>query len=401
MTMSAPLATDIVVDARLADIETDPYPLYAWMRRERPIAWVPETERLWLTTWDLCAEAGAADHIFGPTSGVHELVYGLPNVMAMSGDEHRQARASLDARFRPRAVRGYAETLIRPTAVRYIEAVRGRGRADLTGEVLELISSRAVGDVLGLDDVSDRTLLRWFHGLAAYLDDLGRGDPAIGEHAAVVKAELRDYLAGRIDELSTQPDGSTLDHMIHHGLPGGQARSVDEIVGTVGTMIVGGFQEPAHGAANALLGLLGRPEQAAAVAADPAGLSAAVVHEGLRWIPPFNMTEKLTTAEVLLGGTLIPAGTEVAMVIGSANRDEARFDHPDVYDLERERTNNFAFGFGAHFCIGHSVARRVAEVAVEELFARLPGLRLDPDHEPVVHGWMVRAAKTLPVVWDA
>lgn len=397
---AAPLATDTVVDARLADLEHDPYPLYAWMRSEQPIAWVPETERLWITTWDLCAQAGAADEIFGPTAGVHELVYGLPNVMAMSGEQHRQARAPLDARFRPRAVNEYVETLVRPTAVRYIEAIRERGSAELTGDVLEHISSRVVGDVLGFDDVSDQTLLRWFHGLAAYLVDLGRGDPGIAEQAAVVKAELREYLAARIDELRADPDGNTIGQMAHHGMPAGQTRSVDDLIGTVGTMIVGGFQEPAHGAANTMLGLLGRPEQAAAVAADPARFSSPAVQEGLRWISPFNMTEKLTTADIVIGGRLIPAGTEIALVIGSANRDETRFDDPDRFDLRRQRLNNFAFGFGPHFCVGHYVARQVAGVSVEELVRRLPGLRLDPDREPVVHGWFVRAAKTLPVVWD-
>jgi cytochrome P450 len=113
------------------------------------------------------------------------------------------------------------------------------------------------------------------------------------------------------------------------------------------------------------------------------------------------MTEKLTAADVVIGGMLIPAGTEIALVIGSAHRDETHFDDPDTFDLHRPRANNFAFGFGAHFCVGHYVARQVAQISVEELFLRLPGLRLDPDREPVVHGWMVRAAKTLPVVWDA
>jgi cytochrome P450 len=401
MPTSPPLATDTVVDARLADIEADPYPLYAWMRREQPVAWVPETGRLWITTWDLCAEAGAADEIFGPTTEVHALVYGLPNVMAMSGEEHRQARAPLDARFRPRAVNDYVDSLLRPPAVRYIEAVKERGSADLTGDVLERISARAVGDVLGLVDVPDDTLLRWFHGLAAYLVDLGRADPAIAEHADAIKAELREYLAGRIDDLRTHSDGSTIAHMVHHGMPDGQVRSVDEIIGTVGTMIVGGFQEPAHCAANTLLGLLGRPEQAAAVAADPEGWSSAAVQEGLRWISPFNMTEKLTTADVVIGGKLIPAGTEIALVIGSANRDERRFDDPDTFDMKRPRLNTFAFGFGAHFCVGHYVARQVARLSVEEAFRRLPGLRLHPERQPVVHGWFVRAAKSLPVVWDA
>lgn len=401
MSTRYPVATESIVDARLAEIETDPYPLYAWMRREQPIAWVPETERLWVTTWDLCSEAGAADDVFGPTRDVHELVYGLPNVMAMTGEEHRAARAPLDARFRPRAVNEYVETLLRPTAARYIEAIRERGSAELSGEVLELISSRAVGDVLGLDDVSDETLLHWFHGLGAYLVDLGRGDPSIAEHAAVIKAALRDYLTQRRRELEREPDGSTIDHMLHHGMPEGQSRPIDEIIGTVGTMIVGGFQEPAHAAANTVLGLLGRPEHAAVVAADPRGSSPAAVQESLRWIPPFSMTEKLTTADVVLGGYLIPAGTEVALVVGSANRDETHFDDPDTFDLGRSRANSMAFGFGKHFCVGHYVARQVAQVSVEELFSRLPGLRPDPDREPVVHGWAVRGAKTLPVVWDA
>jgi cytochrome P450 len=166
-------------------------------------------------------------------------------------------------------------------------------------------------------------------------------------------------------------------------------------------MIVGGFQEPAHGAANALLGLLGRPEQAARVAAAPGEWAARAVQEGLRWIAPFNMTEKLTTADVALGGTLIPAGTEIALVLGSANRDETRFEDPDTYDLDRPRKSHASFGYGMHFCVGHFIARQLGQVALEEMLARLPNLRLDPEQEPVVHGWAVRAAKRLPVVWDA
>jgi cytochrome P450 len=136
------------------------------------------------------------------------------------------------------------------------------------------------------------------------------------------------------------------------------------------------------------------------VVADPERWSGLAVQEGLRWISPFNMTEKLTTADTVIGGKLIPAGTEIALVIGSANRDETRFADPESFDLHRQRLNNHAFGFGAHFCVGHYVARQVARVSVEELFRHLPGLRLDPDSEPVVHGWFVRAAKTLPVIWD-
>lgn len=397
---SPPLATEVVVNARLTDIELDPYPLYAWMRRECPVAWVPETERLWVTTWDLCRKAGENDTVFGPTKEVFELVYGRPNVMSLTGEAHREARAPLDARFRPRAVTGYVDSVLRRTAVRYIDAIRERGSAEINGELLEPISLRAVGEVLGFSDVDDATLARWFRALGEYLVDHGR-TPEISAAGEAVKDEVRAHLATRIEDFRRRPDDSALSLMFTHGMPDGQLRSIDELIGTVALTIVGGFQEPAHGTASALLGLLGRPDQAAAVASDPASLSAKVIHEGLRWIAPFNMTEKLTTEDVELGGTLIPAGTEIALCLGSANRDETVFEDPDVYDLHRPRHTHVSFGYGVHLCVGHYVSRQLGKVCIEELFARLPGLRVDPDREPVVHGWAVRAAKSLSVLWDA
>jgi cytochrome P450 len=94
--------------------------------------------------------------------------------------------------------------------------------------------------------------------------------------------------------------------------------------------------------------------------ADPAALSAEAIKEGLRWIAPFGMTEKLTTEDVFLGGLLIPAGTEIALVLGSANRDEARFEEPDRFDIARSNKTHASFGYGAHFCVGNYVARSLA-----------------------------------------
>jgi aromatic O-demethylase, cytochrome P450 subunit len=400
MSFSTPLATDLVVDVPLAEIEVDPYPLYARMRRERPIAWVPDTERLWITTWDLCTEAGANDAVFGPTKEAFYLVYGHPNVMSMTGDEHLESRAPLDARFRPRAVMEYVDAILRETAVRYIEEVRERGSADLNSEVLEPIAMRSIGDVIGFTDVGNETLARWLHALGAYLVDLGR-QSEITDSGERVKEEIREYLAGRLKDFEGQPGDSTLAMMFTHGMPEGQLRPIDEVIGNTGLMVVGGFQEPAHGTSSAVYGLLGRPQQAAAVAADPTALSMQAMQEGLRWIAPFGMTEKLTTEDIELGGVMIPAGTEIALCMGSANRDEKVFENPDIYDLGRERRAHVSFGFGVHLCVGHYVARQLGKVCIEEVFSRLPNLRLDPDREPFVHGWAVRAAKRLPVVWDA
>lgn len=144
------------------------------MRLELPIAYVPQAGRVLVTTWALCNEAGSDDEVFGPTQHPFNTVYGDPNVMSLTGPAHRNLRNSLNAPFRPRAVNAYRESALRATATRNIDAIRHRGAAEVCGELLEPISQRAVGDVLGFTDVDDDTNGRWFRGYAAYLVDFGR-----------------------------------------------------------------------------------------------------------------------------------------------------------------------------------------------------------------------------------
>jgi cytochrome P450 len=401
VTQTDPVETafDIVADLPLQSLEDDPYQFYGWMRDATPVVFVPETGRVLVTTWELCREAGVNDRVFGPTKQAHETVYGCPNVMSMTGDEHRTLRNAANAPVRPKAVKRYYESGIRKTALHYIESIRANGSADATVEIFEPISQRVVGDVLGFSDVDDATLGRWFHTYADYLVDYGR-DQQVAERIKDVKAEVWRYLEGRMPEIAEHRGDSGLHHLVHDGMPPGEVRSIADIAPTVGVLIVGGFQEPAHLISNTLLGLLGQPDQARRVASDPAALARPAVEEGLRWLPPFGFTEKLTTEDVVLGGVPIPAHTEIALVIGSANRDPDRFVDPDVFDLDRPDQGNVSFGFGSHFCIGHNLARAIGEVVLEELFRMLPNLRLNPDRAPVVHGWLTRGAKSLPVVWD-
>ncbi|MFY9919084.1 MAG: hypothetical protein WAL26_11865, partial [Mycobacterium sp.] len=263
-------AFDIVADLPLKALEDDPYQFYGWMRAEAPIVYVPETGRVLVTTWDLCKEAGANDTVFGPTKEAHETVYGCPNVMSMTGDGHRALRNAARVPVQPKAVKEIYENGIRKTVVRYIDSIRRRGAADATLEIFEPISQRVIGDVLGFTDVDDATLSRWY--------------PPPHEH----------------------PGRSGLDHLLRHGMPPGELRSIADIAPTVGVLIVGGFQEPAHLISNTLLGLFGRPDQAQRVASDPATWARPAVEEGLRWLPPFGFTEKLTTEAVTLGGRSHP-----------------------------------------------------------------------------------------------
>lgn len=391
-------AMDISADLSLVELERDPYRFYARLREEAPIVWVPETERLWLTTWEHCKAAGVNERVFGPSQEIHEFVYGRGNILMLAGDEHRTVRASANAAVRPKQV-NICRPHIEATASQYIDKIHAQGAADATLDLFEPIIQRVVGDLVGFIDLDDVTLTRWHHTLAAYLVDYGR-DARLAERTRAVHGEIRAYLERRLPELAVQPDQTALSHLLHDGMPEGQLRAVGDIEPTLRVLIVGGFQEPAHLVSSALYGLLTHPEQLELVLSDVETWARPAIEEALRWLPPFGMTEKLTTEDVSLGGLLIPAGTEIAMVIGSANRDPQRFERPDDFDIARPNQDNVSFGFGGHFCIGHNVARTAGELLLSQVLRRFRNLRLDSDRRPVIEGWQARAPKSLPIRWD-
>jgi len=314
---------------------------------------------------------------------------------------HTWLRGGVDPPLRPRAVQGYIEELARPVARGYVEELRPAGSGDATVDLLERISVRVIGDVLGLKDVDDRTLQRWFHGLNAGMTNVS-GDPGVRAQSDAVQAELDAYMAEAVERLTANPDDSGLSHMVHSGLDeGAPPRTFDDLIGTIRVIILGGFQEPGHGAAASLLGVLLDDEQKAMVLTEPDKAIPAAVHEGLRWIAPFGLHERQARVDIELHGETIPAGAEVALSCASANRDERRYEDGERFDITRPRQTHASFGYGAHFCSGHFISRRLEQIILEETFAGLPGLRLDPDREPMVFGFAVRGVKHLPVVWDA
>ena len=141
-------------------------------------------------------------------------------------------------------------------------------------------------------------------------------------------------------------------------------------------IIMGGFGTTVNLIGNGTLALLTHPEELARLRADPSLLPAAV-EELLRFTNPLNhATDRFTTQDMTVGGVAIPAGEWVFMAISSANRDPDRFPDPDRLDLSRDTSGHLAFGHGIHYCLGASLARVEAEVALGALLARFPGLSL-------------------------
>lgn len=393
MTSTAPTVDDV----SLEQLEDDPYPFYARLRREAPVAYLPLLDQWLIARWEDCEAVAAQEDKLGAMSRRSHDYFG-PSILTAEGDVHRWLRSGVDAPLRPGAVQGYIEERTRPVATAYIERLRSDGGCDATQDLLELISVRVIGDVLGLEDVDDDTLQRWFHALSAGLTDFDRSDDVAAE-AVAARDELDAYMRVAIDRVTATPNDGGLSHMVHTGIVDGVTRTYDDLISTIRVIILGGLQEPGHGAAASLLGLLEDPAQWQAAQADTVPAVSRAVHEGLRWISPFGLVARTAREDIDVADVTIPAGSELVFVVASANRDEARYEDPDRFDFARPRQKHAAFGYGAHFCSGHFIARRLEQIALEEVVRLLPGLRLDPDRAPVIHGFSVRGVVELPVVW--
>ena len=147
-----------------------------------------------------------------------------------------------------------------------------------------------------------------------------------------------------------------------------------------------------------MFGLLSNPDQLAALRDDRA-LMAQAIEEGIRWDPPLTSIGRTCTRDTVVEGVLIPAGSPVQVCMAAANRDPARWDRPDEFDILREPKQHMAFAFGPHMCLGMHLARMETAVAINAVLD-LPGLRLDPAAEDVhVSGLAFRAPAALPVVF--
>ncbi|MBI1377869.1 MAG: cytochrome P450 [Frankiales bacterium] len=383
------------------DLEADPYPVYARLRAEEPVEWVPAVN-LWLVTRAADVETVTTKpDLFSAqvTDSPLDRSFGGPTILTVDGEAHLDLRRSLDTKYRPRTVATYIDDLVAPIAQRFLDrllASPGR-RAELVAEYFEPISVLSLGAVLGLGHLSEATLQQWFHGLAMGAINF-ENDPekqrVNDETAALIDAELRPLMT----RLAHDPDDSTIASMLTSGCPVGRPRAVDAVLPSLKVIILGGMQEPGHGAASTLAALLADPEQLAWVREDPERWDDAV-HEGLRWVAPIGTQTRQATHDVELAGTVIPAGAAVAGVVASACRDERVFADPDRFDVRRTREPNAAFGYGPHFCAGHAFARGQERIALRMLVDALPELRLDPSHDVVFRGWEFRAPTALHVTW--
>lgn len=396
--ISAAMPPGPTAQITVAELEADPYPAYRRLRAEQPVAWVPEVDLWFVTRWDDVTRVAQDQATFTAAVDGSPLERTLGrNVLTIDGEQHRRMRASLGPALRSASIHRYAPAIVTPIVERLFAPIAARGSADLTVELFEPVSVLSLGAVLGLGELDADTLRRWFAGLATGGANF-EGDPDKQALADATSREIDETVDPILDRLQRSPDESVLSHMLHVDLRGGPPTRA-ETLSNLKLILLGGMQEPGHGAANSMFAALSHADAREQLLADP-GLSEHAIEEGLRWLSPVGTSTRQVTESVEVAGVTLPAGARVAAVHASANRDERRWSDPDRFDLNRREGGHRSFGFGAHFCAGNLLARYEMRIPFRTVFERCPGLRLDPEQPVAVDGWEFRGVKRLPVLWD-
>lgn len=382
----------------IEDLDRDPFPIYERLRAEHPVAYVPAANVWFVTRWDDVQTVTKSPDLFTADSDASPVdkAFGRPNILSAEGDTHSALRGGLEPHYRPKKVAEYIEALVTPIAEDYLSQIEGQGAAELMSEYFEPISTLALARSFGLPDIDAGTLRRWFHGLSEGATNF-ENDPAKAAANDAVAAEIDAYLHPILERLRIAPDATPLSQMLHFNMPSGETRPDDFVLPTFKVTLLGGMQEPGHGAGTTLVGLLENPDQLGDVRADPGTLIPRAVTEGVRWVAPIGTQFRIPLKDVELGGVTIPKGAPVIAVLASANRDKSRFENADRFDIHRAPVGAATFGFGHHFCAGRWFAAAQIEIALRLLLERLPDLRFAPKDAVVFKGWEFRAPRKLNV----
>ncbi len=209
--------------------------------------------------------------------------------------------------------------------------------------------------------------------------------------------EMNEYLLAHIRRCRQQPADDLIGKLTTAEVDG-ERLADEEIVGFAGLLLFAGHVTTTALLGNAVLCFDRHPEAAAAVRADRDLLPAAV-EEVLRFRSPFPRLARITTTDTEIGGHAVPAGQLVIPWLAAANRDAARFPEPDRFDIHRTSTGHLAFGHGIHFCIGASLARLEAKIALGILLERYRDIAVDVAG-PIEfqNPWEMISVKRLPVL---
>ncbi|MEV0924365.1 cytochrome P450 [Streptomyces spongiicola] len=385
----------------------DPYPAYAELRDRGRVHWFEPT-RQWLVPHYSDVSALLRDRRLGrtylhrftheefgrtPPPPGHEPFHTLNDngLLDLEAPDHTRIRRLVTKAFTPRTVQSLEPT-VRRLADELVRGLVKNGGGDLLAEVAEPLPVAVIAEMLGIPE-SDRGLLRPWSADICGMFEL---NPSEDTAARAVRAsvEFSAYLRELIAERRARPGGDLVSALIS-AHDEGERLSEQEMVSTCVLLLNAGHEATVNTTANGWWTLFRHPAELARLRADHSLLSTAV-EELMRYDTPLQMFERWVLDDIEIGDTVVPRGSELALLFGSANRDPARFEGPAELDLGRADNPHITFGAGVHYCLGAPLARVELAASFGELLRQAPAMRLaaEPEWKP---GYVIRGLRELRV----
>ena len=369
----------------------DPYPDWASARAE---ASVSELEFFGRTSYQVSSfenvEAALRDsETFSSSINLETMGPYMGQVLlAKNGDEHTRYRNLVSTAFRASRLEHWKTELIEPTIHNLLDAIACEGRADLVADVTRQYPVQIIAGIMGVPLEDHATFHEWAEQI-----NTGPLDP---EKGVAASRAMREYLTPIVEDRRLEPRDDLISDIVHAEIDG---RRLDDehIYGFLRLLMPAGAETTFRVMGSCLFALLSKPSVLQRVVAERE-LVPEAIEETLRWETSVTVVSRVLTRETSLGGVEMSKGAPVMLLTGSANRDEARHDRPEEWDIDRADKSHLAFGWGRHLCLGMHLARMELEIGINAILDRLPDLELDPAAPtPGIRGYAFRGPDSLQV----
>lgn len=382
------------------EFRANPYPVYDILRSNAPLFFLPDWNMWFLSRHEDCMTLMRDTRLgheiltvmdreelgWGPEPETENERVKLARMqrkwmLFRDPPDHTRLRGLVHKAFVPRMIERMRERveIITNTLIDQVEA---NGEMDLIRDYAFPLPATVIAELLGVPAEDQHKFHEWSSHLAGTLD-LTTGDPELWDNAARAAIEFDAYFRILADQRRAKPEDDLLSALVQIE-DDGETLTEEELLATCIFLLIAGHETTVNLIGNGTLALLRHPEQAELLKAnldDPEFVKNAV-EELLRFDSPVQLTTRWVMEDIPFENITFKKGQQVAILFAAANRDPERFENPTELDITRENNRHMAFGNGIHFCLGAPLARLEGQIAIRELFRRLPNLRL-AGSEPV------------------
>ena len=388
------------------EMAVDPYPHYKTLRETDPV------HLSFLTFWFLTRHADVSaffaekklEHRYVQTQTmrfgdeVAENAYFAKfrkMVFVLDDPDHRRVRRLLVKSFTPKRVHELRPR-VEAIAGELIDQVESARQMELVADFAVPFPVRVIGELLGVPRPDQDRIGDWAHAVMPALEFLPM-DPETLAKCNDATGEMAAYFSDLAAQRRAEPQDDLFTAMVHATDEEG-VLSEEELVANAILMYIAGYETTAGASSLAVLALHRNPDQLERLKADPS-LMPNAVEELLRYDAPGQATARIASEDVTFGGVGIPAGSGIVAYMGAANRDPEAYPDPDRLDITRPVEGLTSFGGGAHFCLGHALARQELDVALSTLLTRCPEMKLETLDPPFRPTALMRGVAEMPVRW--